>query len=84
VIMYARTMHVPIINEKKTGEKGKGPETHGAVTSAPLPVGVFNSKSHMTMSSLKDQGRIKPQRRKASGAPTTGQRALSSPLVLET
>ncbi|CAP86556.1 hypothetical protein E8E15_007437 [Penicillium rubens] len=33
---------VPIINEKKTGEKGKGPETHGAVTSAPLPVGVFN------------------------------------------
>jgi hypothetical protein len=38
---------VPIINEKKTGEKGKGPETHGAVTSAPLPVGVFNdTRSH--------------------------------------
>ncbi|KAJ5260035.1 hypothetical protein N7497_011147 [Penicillium chrysogenum] len=33
---------VPIINEKKTGEKGKGPETHGAVPSAPLPVEVFN------------------------------------------
>ncbi|KAJ6177970.1 hypothetical protein N7519_008431 [Penicillium mononematosum] len=32
---------VPIINEKKTGEKGKGPETHGTVPSAPLPVEVF-------------------------------------------
>lgn len=32
---------VPIINEKKTGEKGKRPETHGTVPSAPLPVEVF-------------------------------------------
>ncbi|KAJ5375510.1 Tyrosyl-DNA phosphodiesterase [Penicillium concentricum] len=33
---------VPIINEK-TGEKDKGPETEGTVSSAPLPAEVFNN-----------------------------------------
>lgn len=32
---------VPIINEKKTGEKDKGPETHGTAPSASLPVEIF-------------------------------------------
>ncbi|KAJ6150221.1 Tyrosyl-DNA phosphodiesterase [Penicillium samsonianum] len=32
---------VPIINEKKTEEKGKGRETQGTVPSAPLPVEIF-------------------------------------------
>ncbi|KGO49227.1 Tyrosyl-DNA phosphodiesterase [Penicillium expansum] len=32
---------VPIINEKKTEKKDKGPETNGPVPSAPLPVEVF-------------------------------------------
>lgn len=32
---------VPIINEKKTEEKGKGRETKGTVPSAPLPVEIF-------------------------------------------
>ncbi|OQE43352.1 hypothetical protein PENCOP_c003G03192 [Penicillium coprophilum] len=32
---------VPIINEKKAGEKNKGPETQGTVPSAPLPAEVF-------------------------------------------
>ncbi|CAI7653870.1 unnamed protein product [Penicillium glandicola] len=32
---------VPIINEKKTGENNQGPETHGSVSSTPLPAEVF-------------------------------------------
>ncbi|KAJ5521244.1 hypothetical protein N7527_005359 [Penicillium freii] len=32
---------VPVISEKKTEEKDKGPETHGSAPSAPLPVEVF-------------------------------------------
>ncbi|CAG8896541.1 unnamed protein product [Penicillium egyptiacum] len=32
---------VPIIREKKTEEKGKGPGTHGIIPPAPLPVDVF-------------------------------------------
>lgn len=32
---------VPIINEKKTEKKDKGPETNGPVPPAPLPVEVF-------------------------------------------
>lgn len=33
---------VPIISEKETEKKDKGPETHGTAPSAPLPVEVFN------------------------------------------
>ncbi|KAJ5972825.1 Tyrosyl-DNA phosphodiesterase [Penicillium vulpinum] len=32
---------VPIINEKKTEEQGKGPETHGSVASAHFPAEIF-------------------------------------------
>ncbi|KAJ5932975.1 hypothetical protein N7516_007464 [Penicillium verrucosum] len=32
---------VPIIGDKKTQEKEKGPETHGTAPSAPLPVNIF-------------------------------------------